>query len=55
MELEETIKKICKKKLESEKNNNLEEQLNKVLSNETSLNEKYKKLSLKKKWTGYVS
>ena len=45
MELEETIKKICKKKLESEKNNNLEEQLNKVLSNETSLNEKYKKLS----------
>lgn len=45
MELEETIKKICKKKLESEKNNNLEEQLNKLLSNETSTNDKYEKLS----------
>jgi YesN/AraC family two-component response regulator len=45
MELEETIKKICKKKLETEKNNNLEEQLNKLLSNETSINDKYEKLS----------
>ena len=45
MELEETIKKICEKKLESKKNNNLEEQLNELLSNETSNDDKYKKMS----------
>ena len=44
IELEETIKKICKKKLESEKNNNLEEQLNKLLSSEASINDKYEKI-----------
>ena len=45
IELEKTIKGICKKKMELEKGNNLEEQLNKLLINGSSNDEKYKKLS----------
>ncbi len=45
IELEKTIKGICKNKMELEKSNNLEEQLNKLLINGSSNDEKYKKLS----------
>lgn len=45
MELEETIKKICEKKIELENNHNLEEQLNKLLAVESSKECKYEKLS----------
>lgn len=45
IELENTIKKICEKKREEEKNNNLEEQLNKILLSESEVCSKYKKLT----------